>query len=96
MFPVFASRTRFEAVPPAKAQRRVVRVMVLVFSVMIQAVVSKAKVAVSHIAVFVSVSEEAEAIADFFFASVHLAHAILERSNHRTGKKGATRGTNDV
>lgn len=52
--------------------------------------------AVSRIAVCDSVSEEAEVIAVSFIASVDNACGSLERSPHRTGKKGATLGTNGI
>lgn len=52
--------------------------------------------AVSHIAVCHSASEDAEVIPVSFFASVDLACAFLDRSTHRMGNKGATRGMNGI
>lgn len=112
MFPVFASRTRFETLPLQKHKKGIIvrGMMLIVSAATVLAVASKEKAvgvnkprskmntdpAVSHIAVCDSVSEQTEVRADSFFASVDMACASLERSTHRTSMKRATRGTNGI
>ena len=52
--------------------------------------------AVSNVAVCEMVSEEMEAIADSFYASVDIGCASLERTSNHTDKKRTPRGTNCV